>query len=156
MQNKPFLLSMRDSAKHSSMLTRVLYLEITMRHNKKNSMKPETQVIHAGLDGAQEYGAVSVPIYQSSTFSFRSADEGASRFSGSDAGYKYTRLGNPTVRALERAVCALEGGYRGLATATGMAAISTVFLTFLRSGDHVIGTDAVYGPTRLLLGRRRR
>jgi methionine-gamma-lyase len=119
--------------------------------SKNRSVKPETQVIHAGLDQSPEYGAVSVPIYQSSTFSFRSADEGASRFSGLDAGYKYTRLGNPTVRALEQAVCALEGGYRGLATATGMAAISTVFLTFLRSGDHVIGTDAVYGPTRLLL-----
>ena len=122
--------------------------------SEKNSKRPETLVIHAGLDEAPEYGAVSVPIYQSSTFSFRSADEGASRFSGSDAGYKYTRLGNPTVRALEHAVCALEEGYRGLATATGMAAISTVFLTFLSSGDHVIGTDAVYGPTRLLLERQ--
>jgi methionine-gamma-lyase len=122
--------------------------------SKKSSVKPETQVIHAGIDGALEYGAVSVPIYQSSTFSFRSADEGASRFSSLDAGYKYTRLGNPTVRALEHAVCALEGGCRGLATATGMAAISTVFLTFLQSGDHVIGTDAVYGPTRLLLEKQ--
>jgi methionine-gamma-lyase len=122
--------------------------------SKKNSLRPDTQVIHAGLDGAPEYGAVSVPIYQSSTFSFRSADEGASRFSGLDAGYKYTRLGNPTVRALEHAMCTLEGGYRGLATATGMAAISTVFLTFLRSGDHVVGTDAVYGPTRLLLEKQ--
>lgn len=117
-------------------------------------LKPQTLAIHGGLDPAPEYGAVSVPIYQSATFSFRDADEGAARFAGTDAGYKYTRLGNPTVRALEDAVCAMEGGHRGLGTSTGMAAVSTVFLTFLRSGDHVVGTDAVYGPTRLLLERQ--
>ena len=121
---------------------------------KKAAMKPDTLVVHAGLDPAPEHGAVSVPIYQSSTFSFRDVDEGAARFSGSDAGYTYSRLGNPTVRALEDAVCAMEQGYRGLGTASGMAAISTVFLTFLRSGDHVIATDAVYGSTRLLLERQ--
>jgi methionine-gamma-lyase len=97
---------------------------------------------------------VSVPIYQSSTFCFRDTDEGAARFAGTDGGYKYTRLGNPTVRALEQAVCELEGGADALATATGMAAVSTVFLTFLKPGDHVVGTDAVYGPTRLLLERQ--
>jgi methionine-gamma-lyase len=101
-----------------------------------------------------EYGVVSVPIYQSSTFSFRNADEGAARFAGTDPGYRYTRLGNPTIRALEDAVSQLEGGYAGLGTSTGMAAISTVLLTFLRSGDHVVGTDAVYGPTRLLLEKQ--
>jgi methionine-gamma-lyase len=117
-------------------------------------MKPETIAIHGGLEPTPEHGAVSVPIYQSSTFSFSSADEGAARFSGSSNGYKYTRLGNPTVRALEQTVSELEGGYAALGTASGMAAVSTVFLTFLESGSHVIGTDAVYGPTRLLLERQ--
>jgi methionine-gamma-lyase len=107
--------------------------------------------IHAGLDHNETHGAVSVPIYQSSTFFFRSAEQGAARFAGTEDGYIYTRLGNPTTAALERAVCELEGGSAALGTASGMAAISTVMLAFLKSGDHVVGTDAVYGPSRLLL-----
>jgi len=125
-----------------------------MKQHKESRRRPETVVIHSGLEPPPEYGAVSVPIYQTSTFSFESADEGAARFSGSATGYRYTRLGNPTVHALEEAVRELEGGHAALGTATGMAAVSTVFLTFLRSGSHVIGTDAVYGPTRLLLERQ--
>jgi methionine-gamma-lyase len=117
------------------------------------SVHPDTLAVHAGPEPDPQYGGVSVPIYQSSTFSFTSAEEGAARFAGTDPGYKYTRLGNPTVRALERAVCELEGGHDALCTATGMAAVSTVILSLLKSGDHVIGTDAVYGPTRLLLER---
>jgi methionine-gamma-lyase len=123
------------------------------RSDDKSKIKPETLAIHAGLDSEPVAGAVSVPIYQTSTFSFDSAAEGAARFSGSDAGYAYTRLGNPTVRALENAVCALEGGHDAVATATGMAAVSTVLLALLRSGDHVVATDAVYGATRSLLAR---
>jgi methionine-gamma-lyase len=120
-----------------------------MTHQKKQ--RPETTAIHAGLDHSERYGAVSVPIYQSSTFFFESAEQGAARFAGKEKGYIYTRLGNPTTAALEGAICELEGGYRALGTASGMAAISTVMLTFLRPGDHVVGTDAVYGPSRLLL-----
>jgi len=118
---------------------------------KSKALRPETLAIHAGLENPPEYGPVSVPIYQSATFTFSEADQGAARFAGTEPGYIYTRLGNPTIRALETALAQLEGGYAGLGTASGMAAISTVFLTFLRSGDHVVGTDAVYGPTRLLL-----
>lgn len=114
-------------------------------------MRPETIAIHGGLEPPPEHGAVSVPIYQSSTFAFANADEGAARFAGESAGYTYTRLGNPTVRALESAVTQLEGGHAALATATGMAAVSTVVLAFLRSGSHVVGTDAVYGCTRVLV-----
>jgi len=125
-----------------------------MKRNDKRALRPDTVTIHGGMDPTPEFGAVSVPIYQSSTFSFSDADEGAARFCGEDPGYKYTRLGNPTVRALESTVSELEGGYAALGTATGMAAISTVFLTFLRAGSHVVGTDAVYGPTRLLLERQ--
>jgi len=114
-----------------------------MRRDDADKKQPETVAIHAGLEPPPEHGAVSVPIYQTSTFSFRSADEGASRFAGTSPGYVYTRLGNPTVAALEQAVCELEGGHAALGTASGMAAVSTVFLTFLRSGSHVIGTDSV-------------
>ena len=125
-----------------------------MKRNDKRALRPATLTIHGGMEPKPAFGAVSVPIYQSSTFSFADADEGAARFCGEDPGYKYTRLGNPTVRALESTVSELEGGYAALGTATGMAAISTVFLTFLRAGSHVVGTDAVYGPTRLLLERQ--
>jgi methionine-gamma-lyase len=121
-----------------------------------NSRKPfdfDTLSVHGGPEPDPSHGAVSVPIYQSSTFSFRSTAEGAARFSGADPGYKYTRLGNPTTRALEQCVAEMEEGVDGLATASGMAAISTVFLGLLSPGDHVVGTDAVYGPTRLLLER---
>ncbi len=114
-------------------------------------LKPNSRPIHAGPDPDPAHGAVSVPIYQSSTFSFDSPDQGANRFAGTESGYIYTRLGNPTIRALEQAVAELEDGFDGLATATGMAAISTTFLSLLKSGDHVVGTDSVYGPTRILL-----
>ena len=119
----------------------------------KSTMKPETLAIHAGMP-ANEHGGVSVPIYQSATFSFSEADQGAARFAGTESGYIYTRLGNPTVNALEDAVCALEEGHAALGTSAGMAAISTVLLTILRSGDHVVATDAVYGATRVLLERQ--
>lgn len=118
---------------------------------RKDDRHKDVDPIHAGPSHDPSTGAVSVPIYQSSTFAFHDAAEGAARFAGTDPGFKYTRLGNPTVQALEQAVAELEGGFGGLATASGMAAISTTFLSLLRSGDHVVGTDAVYGPTRLLL-----
>jgi methionine-gamma-lyase len=119
-----------------------------MSHSKK--LKPESVTVHAGLDPMAVMGAVSVPIFQSSTFAFENADQGAGRFAKTEKGYIYTRLGNPTTAALEQAVCELEGGYGALGAASGMAAISTTMLAFLRTGDHIIGTDAVYGPSRLL------
>ncbi len=116
-----------------------------------NDLHPASRPVHAGPEPDRTFGGVSVPIYQSSTFSFDRADQGADRFAGREDGFIYTRLGNPTIRALEGAVSELEGGYDALATATGMAAISTTFLSLLESGDHVLGTDSVYGPTRILL-----
>jgi len=114
-------------------------------------MKTSTKAIHAGTPHDSQYGEVSVPIFQSSTFSFPHADEGAARFSGASSGYIYTRLGNPTIHALEEAIRILEGGERGMAAATGMAAISTVFLSMLEKGSHIVGTDCVYGPTRTIV-----
>jgi methionine-gamma-lyase len=112
-----------------------------------------TKAIHGGLDPAAHQGAVSVPIYQSSTFAFPSAEEGAARFDGSSPGPIYTRMGNPTVHAPEECVADLEGGCGAIPTATGMAAVSTVFLALLRSGDHVVATDPLYGASRGLLTR---
>ncbi|HKJ01731.1 MAG TPA: PLP-dependent aspartate aminotransferase family protein [Longimicrobiales bacterium] len=108
-----------------------------------------TQSVHAGVEPDPQYGAVSVPIFQSSTFAFASADQGAARFRGDEDGYIYSRMGNPTTAALEQAVASLEGGHAGLATSSGMAAIFTVFFTYLEAGAHIIGTDSVYGPSRV-------
>jgi methionine-gamma-lyase len=115
------------------------------------SKSPYTDVIHAGQEPDPATGAVSVPIYQSSTFAFASAEQGAARFAGKDAGYIYTRLGNPTTKALEDAVAILENGHGGLATASGMAAVTTVYTTLLEKDAHMVATAAVYGPSRTVI-----
>lgn len=116
-----------------------------------DAMGKSTRAIHLGGLENPIVGEVSVPIFQSSTFSFPSAEDGAARFSGEQTGYIYTRLGNPTINALEENVASMEAGYGGTATATGMAAISTLFLSTLNGGDHVVATDSLYGTTRVLL-----
>ena len=110
-----------------------------------------TKAIHAGNSALSELGEVSMPIYQSSTFAFPNADEGAARFSGEHSGYIYTRLGNPTVCALEENINELEGGFKALASATGMAAITTVYTSLLGQGSHVVSSGSVYGPSRVVL-----
>lgn len=112
-----------------------------------------TAAIHGGLDPAAHRGAVSVPIYQSSTFAAPSAEEAAARFAGTSPGPVYTRLGNPTVQALESCVAELEGGCGAVAAATGMGALSTVLLALLRSGDHVVATHPLYGASQGILTR---
>jgi methionine-gamma-lyase len=120
-----------------------------------DSMKRiDTTAIHGGMDPEKHGSAVSVPIYQSSTFAFPSAEEGGARFAGKSEGPVYTRLGNPTVHALEECVAELERGCGAIATATGMAAISTVFLAMLKRGDHVVATTPLYGATRGLIEKR--
>lgn len=123
-----------------------------MKSLKKSEFQsPDTSVIHAGLEPDPAFGGVSVPIYQSSTFAFSSAEQGARRFAGQEEGYIYTRIGNPTTRALEDCVASLEGGCGGLATASGMAAITTVHLAFLGRDSHLLSTAAVYGPSRTVV-----
>lgn len=109
-----------------------------------------TKLIHAGFHGDPS-GAVNVPIYQTSTFAFKNAGHGAALFAGKEDGYIYTRIGNPTVRAFEENVAELENGHSAIATSSGLAAVSTVFLALLSSKDHVISTDSVYGPSRGLI-----
>ena len=111
----------------------------------------DTEAVHAGSEPDPRFGAVSVPIYQSSTYAFDSVDQGAGRFAGTEHGYIYTRMGNPTAAALEEAVASLEHGHAAIATSSGMAAISNVFFTFLEANSHVVGTDSVYGPSRVVV-----
>ncbi len=110
----------------------------------------DTKLIHSG-DLDDSFGSAITPIYQTSTFKFKDADAGADLFAGREEGFIYSRIGNPTVDVLEKKLADLESGYRGIAFASGMAAVSTVFTGLLSSGDHVICTDAVYGPSRGLL-----
>lgn len=109
-----------------------------------------TKLIHAGAFD-DEFGSATVPIYQTSTFKFKSAKEGADCFSGKSDGYIYTRIGNPTIRAFEQNIAELENGFDGIATSSGMGAVSTVYMALLGAGSHVISSGAVYGPTRGLL-----
>ena len=111
----------------------------------------DTKIIHAGQEVDPVTGCVTVPIYQTSTFAFKSAHDGADKFSGKTKGYIYTRLGNPTIKALEDCVTILENGYAGLATASGMAAINAIYTTFLNKGDHIVSSGAVYGPSRVVV-----
>jgi methionine-gamma-lyase len=109
-----------------------------------------TRIIHAGQHVDPQTGAVATPIYQTSTFAFKDADHGAACFRG-EKGYKYTRLGNPTIEALEANIAELEKGAGGLAAASGMAAVNMVYLTFLGQGAHVAATESLYGPSRTIL-----
>ncbi len=110
-----------------------------------------TNAIHSGGLKEPVYGEVSVPIFQSATFSFPSAEDGAARFSGEKPGYIYTRLDNPTINALEENVASLENGFKGMATATGMAAITTVYMTLLGQDAHIVATDSIYSASRVVL-----
>ncbi|MBN2800290.1 MAG: aminotransferase class I/II-fold pyridoxal phosphate-dependent enzyme [Deltaproteobacteria bacterium] len=120
-----------------------------MSHDKYTGI--ETLAIHAGQSPDPIFGSVAPPIYQTSTFAFETPEQGARRFKGQEDGFIYTRIGNPTIKMLEDNVAALEGGGSGVATGSGMAAISVAFLSELASGDHVVMSDTVYGPSRLLL-----
>ena len=86
-------------------------------------------------------------MYQTSTFHFENAAQGAARFAGDELGYIYTRLGNPTTTELEQKVAQLEGCEAAAATATGMGAVSASVLSFLSQGDHLIASSALYGCT---------
>jgi methionine-gamma-lyase len=114
---------------------------------RKKNLRFDSKLIHGGQrDDA--YGSVNVPIYQTSTFSFRSAEHGADLFSGTGDGYIYTRIGNPTIAALEKNIAELEGGFGGIATSSGMGAATIIYLALLDKGSHILSTDAIYGPSR--------
>lgn len=113
--------------------------------------QPETLAIHAGQIPDRETGARALPIYQTTSFVFDSANHAASLFNLQTFGNVYSRLSNPTVAALEERVAALEGGRAGLASASGMAAEAMALMTILQQGDHVVAAGALYGGTVTLL-----
>ncbi|MEL7579935.1 methionine gamma-lyase [Pseudoalteromonas sp. D15MCD-2] len=106
-----------------------------------------TQCIHGPEKPNDPHGALSAPLYQTSTFSFANAAQGAARFAGEEQGFIYTRLGNPTTQELEQKVAQLENCEAAAATATGMGAVSASVLSFLQQGDHLVASSALYGCT---------
>ena len=121
-----------------------------MAENKLTNHKPggfATRAIHHGYDPLDHQGALSAPLYLTSTFAFPDAAEGGRRFAGESQGYIYGRLGNPTVGLLEGRLASLEGGEAALATASGMGAITTAIWTLLKPGDEILTDMTLYGCT---------
>ena len=113
-----------------------------------------TLAVHAGEDPCPATGALDTPIYQSTTFVSADADEMAAVYGEQKPGYMYTRYGNPTIHALESKLAALEGGEAALATASGMAAVSTAILGCVKAGDHVVAARSLYGAAYNFLNRK--
>ena len=109
-----------------------------------------TTAIHSGTV-KNLYGTLAVPIYQTSTFIFDSAEQGGKRFALEEAGYIYTRLGNPTTTVLEEKIAALEEGEAAVAMSSGMGAISSTLWTILKAGDHIVTDKTLYGCTFALM-----
>lgn len=112
--------------------------------------RQETLAVHAAARPPQSTPA-AVPLYQTSMFTFTDLDVFADAWNRPDGAVTYSRLGNPTTRAFEEVVSALEGGQAAMATASGMGAISTVILSLLNAGDHIIVQQGLYGGTLALL-----
>jgi methionine-gamma-lyase len=113
-----------------------------------------TLAVHAGEAPCPATGALDTPIYQSTTFVSADADEMAAVYGEQKPGYMYTRYGNPTIHALEAKLAALEGGEAALATASGMAAVSTAILGYVKTGDHVVAARSLYGASYNFLNRK--
>src|SRR5690606_2989702 len=111
----------------------------------------ETSVIHEGYDSKDMLGSLTTPLFQTSTYTFNTAEQGERRFAGEEDGYIYSRLGNPTVTVLEERIAALENGERGLAFGSGMAAVSAILIALTKANDHILCSPGLYGCTFGLL-----
>jgi O-acetylhomoserine (thiol)-lyase len=112
----------------------------------QKTLRFDSLLIHGGEEPGPA-GATSVPIVQSSSFAYESAEALEDVFRGRALGQVYTRIGNPTTEALERRLALLEGGGTAIATASGMAAITTGVLTILRAGDEILSSSSLFGGT---------
>jgi O-acetylhomoserine (thiol)-lyase len=116
-----------------------------------SDQKLSTNALHAGYDPAANGGTRAIPIYQSTSYVFRDSDHAANLFSLAEFGNIYTRINNPTHDILEQRLAALEGGIASVVTASGTAAINTTLLVLLKSGDHIVASNSLYGGTYNLL-----
>ncbi|MGB0893603.1 MAG: trans-sulfuration enzyme family protein [Parashewanella sp.] len=113
-------------------------------------MKFKTQLLHSHQSNDQ-HGSLTIPIYQSSTYSYPDFESGKQRFSGNQSGYIYSRMGNPTLTALEEQLANIEGAEQSLVVSSGMAAISSIFFALAAAGDHIAVVEPVYGGSSALL-----
>lgn len=111
----------------------------------------ETMLIHEGYESSEYQGSLTPPLFQTSTFTFPTAQHGEQSFSGERNGYIYSRLGNPTVHILEERMATLEEGESALAFGSGMAAVSTTLFSLISTGDHIVCSKGIYGCTFGLL-----
>ena len=116
-----------------------------------STSKFATNALHAGHDVKSNAGTRAIPIYQSTSYVFDNSDHAANLFNLSEPGFIYTRINNPTNDILEQRLAKLEGGIAAVVTASGTAAISTTLLTLLKSGDHIVASNSLYGGTYNLL-----
>src|SRR5690625_906770 len=110
-----------------------------------------TKAIHGSYAAEEMKGSVAIPLFQTSTFQFQSAEHGEKSFAGEDDGYIYTRIGNPTIDVLEDRIATLEGAESGLAFSSGMGAISAVLIALTKANDHILASSGLYGCTFGLL-----
>ena len=110
-------------------------------------MRIETDVVHGGQHPCKWTGALSPPIYQTSTFVFRDADHGARLFKGEEKGHIYTRISNPTIELLAKKIAFLESTEAGLVFASGLAAIFNIVVNVVEAGSNIISDDTIYGGT---------
>jgi len=115
--------------------------------NDEHSLGFATRAIHEGYDPLEHQGSLNPPVYLNSTFAFPDIAEGQRRFRGESPGYVYSRVGNPTATVLEARLASLEGGEAGLATASGMGAITSALWTLLKAGDTIVADQTLYGCT---------
>ncbi|HEX2594825.1 MAG TPA: O-succinylhomoserine sulfhydrylase [Rhizomicrobium sp.] len=119
-------------------------------HKKPGKWRTRTLAVRGG-QMRSSFQETSEALYLTSGYAYETADEAEARFKGEVSGYQYTRFGNPTVSMFEERMAALEGAPVARATASGMAAVSTTFLSALRTGDHVVGAKAMFGSCRFVI-----
>ncbi len=118
-----------------------------MAFDANRPLGPATRAIHHGYDPAENGNALTPPLHLTSTFAFQNAETGGALFAGEAEGHIYSRISNPTVALLESRIASLEGAEAGLATASGMGAISSLMWTLLKPGDEIITDKTLYGCT---------
>src|ERR1700723_4602745 len=116
-----------------------------------STMKRETIAVHGGYDVDPTTKSVAVPIYQTASYAFDSADHGAALFNLEVDGYRYSRIANPTSAVLETRIAELEGGVGALAVSSGQAALHFAFVNLADTGGNIVSVPQLYGTTHTLL-----
>ena len=117
---------------------------------RKKALRPATQLVHGGTLRSQ-FGENSEAIFLTQGYVYDTAEQAEARFKGTDPGFIYSRYNNPTVAMFEERMRLLEGAGAARGTASGMAAVTSVFLSWLRQGDHVVAAEALFGSCRYVI-----